>query len=43
MSELERDRVNKTVSEEVEEAVTFARESPYPDENELLSGVFKPK
>jgi pyruvate dehydrogenase E1 component alpha subunit len=43
MSELERDRVNETVAEEIEEAVTFARESPYPDETELLSGIFKPK
>jgi pyruvate dehydrogenase E1 component alpha subunit len=43
MHELERDRINKAVSEEIEEAVTFARESPYPNENELLNGVFKPK
>jgi pyruvate dehydrogenase E1 component alpha subunit len=42
-SKLEIDRINKIVSEEVEDAVTFARESPYPDENELLTGVFKPK
>jgi pyruvate dehydrogenase E1 component alpha subunit len=43
MSVLERDSINKEISEEIEEAVTFARESPYPNENELLNGVFKPK
>ena len=29
------------VENEIEETVTFARESPYPDENELCSNVFK--
>ena len=43
MSESERDRISKAVSKEIEEAVTFARESPYPNENELLNGVFKLK
>ncbi len=41
MSEPERDRIHKIVSKEVEEAVTFARESPYPGENDLLHDVFK--
>jgi len=41
MSELERDQIRKAISEEVEEAITFARESPYPEENDLLSDVFK--
>lgn len=43
MSELERDQIRKTISEEIEEAVKFARESPYPDENELFDDVFKLK
>jgi TPP-dependent pyruvate/acetoin dehydrogenase alpha subunit len=41
MSKLEMDQIRKTISEEVEEAVNFARESPYPDENDLLQDVFK--
>jgi len=41
MSELERDQIHKAISEEVEKAVKFARESPYPDENDLLHNVFK--
>jgi TPP-dependent pyruvate/acetoin dehydrogenase alpha subunit len=41
MSEVERDHIHKAISEEVEEAVKFARESPYPDENDLLHDVFK--
>jgi len=41
MSESERDQIHKAVSGEVEEAVKFARESPYPDENDLLHDVFK--
>ena len=41
ISELERDQIYKAISEEIEEAVKFARESPYPDENELLDDEFK--
>lgn len=41
MSELERDQICKAISEELDDAVKFARESPYPDENELLEDVFK--
>lgn len=41
MSKLEMNQVHKTISEEIEEAVNFARESPYPDENDLLQDVFK--
>jgi pyruvate dehydrogenase E1 component alpha subunit len=43
MSESERVRITKAVSEEIDQAVTFARESPYPNETELLNGVFKLK
>jgi TPP-dependent pyruvate/acetoin dehydrogenase alpha subunit len=43
MSELERDQIHKAISEEIEEAVKFARESPYPNENDLLHDVFKLK
>jgi pyruvate dehydrogenase E1 component alpha subunit len=41
LSEPEMDQIRKTVSEEIEEAVNFARESPYPHENDLLKDVFK--
>jgi TPP-dependent pyruvate/acetoin dehydrogenase alpha subunit len=41
MSEEERNHLQKTTSEEIEEAVKFARESPYPDKNDLLKNVFK--
>ena len=43
MSKLERDQIHKAISEEIEEAVKFAKESPYPDENDLLHDVFKLK
>jgi pyruvate dehydrogenase E1 component alpha subunit len=43
MSEYERDQIHKAISEEVEEAVKFAKESPYPDENDLFKDVFKLK
>jgi len=43
MAETEMDQIKKAVSEEVEKSVKFARESPYPDENDLLLDVFKPK
>jgi TPP-dependent pyruvate/acetoin dehydrogenase alpha subunit len=43
ISELERDQIYKAISEEIEESVRFARESPYPDENDLLHDVFKAK
>lgn len=41
ISELEIDQIHNDVSEEVEEAVKFARKSPYPDENDLLQCIFK--
>ena len=34
------DRIEEQVRAEVEEAVTFARQSPYPHESELLDHVF---
>jgi pyruvate dehydrogenase E1 component alpha subunit len=43
MSEEERNCINGAISEEVEEAVKFARGSPHPDENDLLYNVFKNK
>ena len=43
MSEHKRDQIHKAVSQEVEDAVKFAKESPYPDESDLLSDVFKLK
>jgi pyruvate dehydrogenase E1 component alpha subunit len=41
MSQLEIDQTHKAASKEVEEAVKFARESPYPEENAVLCDVFK--
>jgi pyruvate dehydrogenase E1 component alpha subunit len=41
ISESERDQICKSISEETEKAVVFARESPYPDETDLLHDVFK--
>lgn len=43
ISESEKEQIRKAVSEEVEEAITFARESPYPNENNLLHDVFELK
>jgi acetoin:2,6-dichlorophenolindophenol oxidoreductase subunit alpha len=37
----ERDRIGREIDEEIEAAVTFARESPYPDGIEVDKGVFK--
>jgi TPP-dependent pyruvate/acetoin dehydrogenase alpha subunit len=39
----EKDQIHKDISEEVEESVIFARESPYPDKAELTRNVFKQK
>lgn len=37
----ELEEISKDVQQEVEEAIAFARESPYPDEQELMHYVFK--
>ena len=34
------EKINDRVKHEVEEAVKFADESPYPDDNELLKDVY---
>jgi pyruvate dehydrogenase E1 component alpha subunit len=41
VSESERDLIYKVISDEVEEALAFARESPYPSEDYLLRDVFE--
>jgi TPP-dependent pyruvate/acetoin dehydrogenase alpha subunit len=41
LSEPEKIRISEEADKEIEEAITFARESPYPDKNELLNNVFK--
>lgn len=41
LSEGEIIRIGKEINKGIEEAFTFAKESPYPDENELLHNVFK--
>jgi TPP-dependent pyruvate/acetoin dehydrogenase alpha subunit len=41
ISELQRDQILEAISQEIEEAVTFARESPSPNEDDLLRDVFK--
>jgi len=40
MRQEEFDRIEQEIRSELEEAVVFARESPYPDEGELLDHVF---
>jgi len=39
----ELEQISRDVQQEVEEAIAFARESPYPDEQELTHYVFKEK
>ncbi|MFC2059688.1 thiamine pyrophosphate-dependent dehydrogenase E1 component subunit alpha [Chloroflexota bacterium] len=41
VSETEKRQIYESIDDEIKEAITFARESSYPDESELLSGVFK--
>ena len=41
LSESEKIQIYEGTDKEIAEAITFARESPYPDENELLNNVFK--
>lgn len=36
----EKNKINRSIEREITEAVQFARESPYPDQFELLSNVF---
>ena len=41
VSESEKIKIDDGVEREVEDALVFAKESPYPDENKLLTDVFK--
>ncbi len=41
ISDLEKNQISKQIDEEVEEALAFARESPFPDESELTEDVFR--
>ena len=41
ISESEKIQIHKSIDKEIEEAILFARESPYPDESSLLTDVFK--
>jgi pyruvate dehydrogenase E1 component alpha subunit len=41
LSEAEKNRIGEGIDKEIEEAIVFAKESPYPDENKLLNNVFK--
>jgi pyruvate dehydrogenase E1 component alpha subunit len=41
MTRSEMDQTRRRISEEVEEAVDFARESSSPDESDLLRDVFR--
>jgi pyruvate dehydrogenase E1 component alpha subunit len=43
ISESEKNQIYESIEEEIEEALAFAKESPYPDpdENKLISDVFK--
>jgi len=41
ISESEKVRIYDSIEKEIEEAIVFAKESPFPDESKLLSDVFK--
>lgn len=41
ISESEKNQMHNNIEKEIEEAIVFAKESPYPDESKLLSNVFK--
>ncbi|MDP2729857.1 MAG: thiamine pyrophosphate-dependent dehydrogenase E1 component subunit alpha [Dehalococcoidales bacterium] len=41
LSKAENIQIDKELNKEIETAVTFARQSPYPEENELLNNIFK--
>jgi TPP-dependent pyruvate/acetoin dehydrogenase alpha subunit len=41
LTDSERGEIEETISEEIRAAVTFARESPYPDAKEFMDNVFK--
>ena len=41
LSESEKSQISEQIDREIEEALTFARESPFPDESELLEGVYR--
>lgn len=41
ISKSEKIQIHKSIDKEIEEALIFAKESPYPDESELLNNVFK--
>ena len=41
LSESEKNQIYESIEKEIEEAIIFAKESPYPDESRLLSDVFK--
>lgn len=41
LSESEDERICEEIDEEIEESLAFAKESPFPDENELMKDVFR--
>ena len=41
VSESEKSQIHRSIESEIEEALTFAKESPYPDKDKLLNNVFK--
>lgn len=41
LSEEEKNQISQNIEKEIEEAVRFAKESPYPEKEELNRGVFK--
>lgn len=43
LSELEDEQISKQIDREIEEALTFAKESPFPDKSELMEDIFKAK
>ncbi|MDP2966813.1 MAG: thiamine pyrophosphate-dependent enzyme, partial [bacterium] len=41
LSENEKEKIGQSIEKEVEESIKFAKESPYPEKEELLKDVFK--
>lgn len=41
ISESEKSQIYEEIEKEIDEAIVFAKESPYPDQSELISNVFK--
>ena len=41
LSESEINQISEKIGQEVEETIKFAKESPYPEKDQLLKDIFK--